>query len=265
MTASTTSDPQTPAAPALTPRRLWGGLGVALLLLAWWLLAAVSSDLVVASPLQTLTGLVGLLLTAEFWIHTGITMARFCLSLALGGVAGLTLGMAAGIEPRVKWLLAPMHWVLMTMPPVVLVMLAMIWFGMGSVQTVFVTALLIFPMVYANTRAGIEAIDPGLLRMARVYHAGRMQRLRHIYLPGIYPTLFAALTLATGMGIRIVVLAEVLGAADGIGYAFSLTRTNMDTPALFGWIVVCLIIGGGLDGMLFSPLKAHVLRWREGA
>ncbi len=87
--ASTTRDPQPPAAPALTPRRLWGGLGVVLLLVAWWLLAAVSSDLVVASPLQTLTGLFGLLVTADFWVHTGITMARFCLSLALGGGFGL--------------------------------------------------------------------------------------------------------------------------------------------------------------------------------
>lgn len=244
-------------------RQRWSLAGVAILTCIWWLLSLSFNELVIASPVQTIWGLLQLLVTKDFWLHFGITLQRFLISLLLGSLLGLVFGVAAGLEKRVQWLLEPLHWVLMTMPPVVMVMVSMIWFGMGSVQTIFVTTMLVFPVIYANTVAGIESIDPGLADMAQVYGAGRWQQLRDLYLPGIAGPLFAGLTLSAGMGVRIVVLAEVLGAYNGIGYAFSLARTNIDTPALFAWIMVCLLLGGGLDGLLFSPLKNHVERWKK--
>jgi NitT/TauT family transport system permease protein len=145
---------------------------------------------------------------------------------------------------------------------VVLVVVSMIWFGMGSVQTIFVTALLILPIIYVNTTAGIQAIDARILEMGRVYGAGTWLLLREVYLPGLGGPVLAGLTLAAGIGIRIVVLAELLGAYSGIGYSFSLARTNLDTPALFAWIVVCLFLGGGLELCLLGPLKNHLMRWK---
>ena len=244
-------------------RKLWTCVGAAGVLFGWWLLSLSFSDLVVASPWQTVAGLVGLLSTVDFYRDFFITLQRFALSLFFGVFFGITFGVLAGLEKRLKWLFAPLNWILMTMPPVVLVMLSMLWFGMGGFQTIFVTTLLIFPMIYANTMAGIESVDPDLLEMARIYRAGRVRMIREIYFPGIYAPLFAALSLSAGMGMRIVVLAEVLGASSGIGYAFSLSRTNVDTPSLFAWIIVCLFVGGGIDGILFTPIKNRVLRWKE--
>ncbi len=250
--------------PFFSRRGAWTGLGVVSVVLLWYLFSLSFNDLVVASPRQTFVGLLHLLSTMDFYRNFFITLQRFAFSLSLGVLFGVIFGVLAGLEKRVKWLFAPLNWILMTIPPVVLVMLSMLWFGMGGLQTVFVTTLLIFPMIYANTMAGIESIDPDLLEMARIYRAKRTQMIREIYFPGIYAPLFAALSLSAGMGVRIVVLAEILGASSGIGYAFSLSRTNIDTPSLFAWIVVCLCVGGGIDGILFTPMKNRVLRWKEG-
>lgn len=247
----------------ISQRRVWGCIGIVCLLIIWWFLSLTFNELIIASPWRTLCGLCEMLITAKFWTQFNITLQRFALSLVLGTGLGLIFGVLAGCEKRIKWLLEPLHWALMTMPPVILVLISMLWFGMGGIQTVFVTTLLIFPLIYANTVAGIEAIDSNLLEMARVYRASRSQMLREIYLPGIYSPLFAALSLSAGMGIRIVVLAEVLGASSGIGYAFSLSRTNVDTPAMFAWILVCLFLGGGINGILFTPLRNRGLRWKE--
>ncbi|SFP05795.1 NitT/TauT family transport system permease protein [Cohaesibacter marisflavi] len=254
---------QTNGVRVMTSRKIWGCIGVVILIIVWWLFSLLFSDLVIASPLQTGVGLLRLLNENEFWGHFGITLYRFVVSLFLGALMGLVLGIWAGFEERVKWLLEPLNWILMTLPPVVLVMVSMIWFGMGSLQTIFVTSLLIFPLIYANTIAGIKAIDEGLIEMAQVYHASHSQMIRQVYLPGVYGPLFAAMGLSAGMGIRIVVLAEVLGASKGIGHAFSLARANIDTPALFAWILVCLFLGGGINGLLFAPLKRHLQHWRE--
>lgn len=244
-------------------RNLWALIGVAGVLFAWQVLSLSLGDLLIASPRQTLIGLVRLLATGDFYRDFFITLQRFAFSLFFAVLFGMIFGIMAGLEQRVKWVLEPLNRVLMSMPPVVLVMVAMLWFGMGGVQTVFVTTLIMFPLIYANTMAGIESVDSGLVEMARVYRASRARMIREIYCPGIYAPLFAALSLSAGMGMRVVVLAEVLGASSGIGYAFSLARTNVDTPALYAWIIVCLIVGGGINATLLTPMKNRVLRWKE--
>ena len=241
----------------------WVSAGSGLFLFIWWILSTVFHEIIIASPARTFVALGEMMTTTGFWLNIGVTIKRFSLGLLFGSLFGFLFGLAAGFNRKIKWLLEPFRWSLTTMPPVVLVVVSMIWFGMGSVQTIFVTALLIMPIIYVNTIVGIEAIDPLLLEMGQVYRADTRLLVREIYLPGIGGPVLAGLTLAAGLGIRIVVLAELLGAYSGIGYAFSLSRTNLDTPALFAWILVCLIIGGSIDLFVINPVKKYLMRWKE--
>jgi NitT/TauT family transport system permease protein len=214
-------------------------MGVCLFLLAWQVLSTIFHEIIIASPADTLLSLLEMVQTVDFWKNVGITVERFGLSLLFGSLVGFVLGLVAGLNKKMRWLFEPFRWSLMTMPPVVLVVVSMIWFGMGSIQTIFVTALLI------------------------IYKANSRMLLKEIYLPGIGGPVLAGLTLSAGLGIRIVVLAELLGAYSGIGYEFSLARTNLDTPALFAWIMVCLFLGGFVDLGILNPIRNHIMRWRE--
>jgi NitT/TauT family transport system permease protein len=247
----------------LNPRVRYGLAGVGLFLFAWQALAFTFDDIIIASPIETLLALVEMVRTGRFWITIGVTAERFGLSLLFGSLIGFVFGLAAGLNGKIRWLLEPFRWALMTIPPVVVVVVSMIWFGMGSAQTIFVTSLLIIPIVYVNTIEGIQAIDSKILEMSRVYKAGTFIRLREIYLPGIGGPVLAGLTISAGLGIRIVVLAELLGAYSGVGYEFSLARTNLDTPALFGWIVICLVIGSAIDLAMLNPIRKYIMRWRK--
>ena len=241
----------------------YGLMGVCLFFFAWQALATIFHEIIIASPADTLLSLIEMVQTVDFWKNVGITVERFGLSLLFGSLVGFVLGLVAGLNKKMRWLFEPFRWSLMTMPPVVLVVVSMIWFGMGSIQTIFVTALLIIPIIYVNTIEGIEAVDASILEMGRVYKANSRMLLKEIYLPGIGGPVLAGLTLSAGLGIRIVVLAELLGAYSGIGYEFSLARTNLDTPALFAWIMVCLFLGGFVDLGILNPIRNHIMRWRE--
>ncbi len=109
----------------------------------------------------------------------------------------------------------------MTIPVIIVAGLAMLWFGLGDFTVMFVVALIVLPTMYVNTVAGLRTIDRDLVEMGRVYRFSRRLLLREVYLPGIASPSIAGLTLATGIAVRAVVLAEVLGAASGIGHAFS--------------------------------------------
>lgn len=247
-----------------TNRRLRNTLlGVALFLAMWQVMSIFVADIIIASPVDTILSLTRLAFTADFWHALGITLKRFGLSLLCGALTGFGLGLLAGLKPIIKSILEPMRWALMSVPPVVLVTIGMIWFGMGSIQTIFVTSLLIIPIMYVNTIEGVDGVDKTLLEMGRVHKAGWLLLLKEIYLPGIGGPVLAGLALSAGFGIRIVVLAEVLGAYTGVGYEFSLARTNLETPTLFAWIAVCLLLVGAFEFGVLSPAKGYIMRWKK--
>ncbi len=241
---------------------IWLTAGICLLVFCWWLVSLVFDEIIIASPVKTISSLGAMMLTPSFWKSVGITFQRFALGLFFGSLIGLVFGLAAGVNEAVRWMLEPFRWILMTVPPAVLVVVSMIWFGMGSVQTVFVTSLLIIPIIYVNTVAGIDAVDQHLVEMAGIYRAPKAMLIRDLYMPGVGGHVLAGLSLSAGMGIRIVVLSELLGAYSGIGYEFALARTNLDSPVLFAWVLVCLVLGGGLEVCILTPMRNHIMKWQ---
>jgi NitT/TauT family transport system permease protein len=141
--------------------------------------------------------------------------------------------------------------------------LAMLWFGLGSFTVVFVVALIVMPTMYVNTVEGVLAIDQRLVEMGRVYRFSRGLLLREIYLPGVASPAIAGLTLATGIAVRAVVLAEVLAAADGIGHAFSRAMSNLDAPQLFAWVLVLLALMAVIEFGVLRPVRRRTMRWRK--
>ena len=137
---------------------------------------------------------------STLWIQLLITLKRLVIGLAVGAAAGWVLGVAAGLEPRLRAFLEPLRWVGMTIPVVIIAGLAMLWFGLGDFTVIFVVALIVTPTMYVNTVEGVLAIDRNLVEMGRVYRFPRGLLLREIYLPGIASPAIAGLTLATGIG-----------------------------------------------------------------
>jgi NitT/TauT family transport system permease protein len=138
----------------------------------------------------------------------------------------------------------------------------MLWFGLGSTQTVFVVSVLVFPTVFINTVEGMQAIDRQLLEMAGIYRASNLIKWADIYLPALAASILAGFSLAAGMAVRIVVMAELLGTSNGIGYAIAIARTNLDTPQLFAWILVCLVLVAAMELLIVRPIRKYLLRWQ---
>jgi NitT/TauT family transport system permease protein len=112
-----------------------------------------------ASPADTLQALADLAWGSTLWKELLITLERLVIGLAAGAAVGWLLGVAAGLEPRLRAFLEPLRWVGMTIPAVIIAVLAMLWFGLGGFTVIFVVALIVIPTMYVNTVAGVMAID----------------------------------------------------------------------------------------------------------
>ncbi|MCE5254992.1 MAG: ABC transporter permease subunit [Actinomycetia bacterium] len=238
---------------------------MAALLVVWQLLSLTVSPAIMASPADTAVALAGLAWGSKLWIELLITLRRMVVGLAVGAAAGWVLGIVAGVQPRIRAFFEPLRWVTMTIPAVIIAVLAMLWFGLGDPAVMFTVAVIVFPTMYVNTMSGVSTIDSRLTEMGRVYRFTRRLLLTEIYLPGIASPVMAGLTLATGVAVRAVVLAEVLGAMTGIGHAFSRAMAYLETPELFAWIVVLLALMAVIEFGVLQPLKKRVMRWRKEA
>jgi NitT/TauT family transport system permease protein len=253
------------AAVARRTRLLYAAAGVVAILVGWQLLSLVVNRAILASPADTAVALADLAWGSKLWIELLITLKRLVVGLAIGAGAGFLLGVLAGIEPRLRSFLEPLRWVGMTVPAVIIALLAMLWFGLGDLTVIFIVALIVWPTMFVNTVAGVLAIDPRLVEMGRVYHFSRRLFLSEVYLPGIASPVMAGLTLAAGIAVRAVILAEVLAAASGIGHAFSRAMSYLETAELFAWIVALLVLMAAIEFGVLRPLKRRVMRWRKVA
>lgn len=232
------------------------------MLFLWHIASLRIHAIVLASPADTFRAVVRLAGTGRFWSHLWASFQRIVAGIALGGFAGFALGIVAGLVGWVRYVLEPLRWLLMSIPAVVVVVIAMLWFGMGSAMVVFITALLLSPIVYINTVRGFEMVDRDIIEMARIYRFPRDLTIRHIYVPAVAGHVASSLIVATGIGVRIVILAEVMGASEGIGHALSLTRSTLEIPDLYAWVAVCIAIVGLIEYAVLKPIEHRIMRWR---
>jgi NitT/TauT family transport system permease protein len=238
-------------------------LGLITMIVCWQLMSMWISPIIVASPADTFVSLWKLIQTAETWEHLGTSLMRMILGILLGSLIGGAIGILSGLKPRWQAFLEPLRWGVMTMPSIITLVLVLLFFGIGGQQVIIMTAFVTFPFAYVNTVEAIKSVDRKLIEMAEIYKIPRHLRVLNIYLPGIGSSIMAGLTLTTGMGVRAAILAEFMGAREGIGHNLFLSWTHLNTPDLYSWIMLTFIVLGILEFGVLRPVRNYVLRWQR--
>ncbi|HBZ81089.1 MULTISPECIES: ABC transporter permease [Brevibacillus] len=244
-------------------RLLVQGVTILILLAIWQGLSMSLPSILFASPLDTAAAFVRMVESGEFTEQLLQSASRMFIGLFSGMIVAICCGLVAGRSPVLYDAMRPVQSMLMGIPPIIVVVLAMVWFGTGSMVPVFVVAVLVFPGIYLNTADGWRNIDRQLLEMAAIYKSTPWHTLRHIILPGLAVPIFTAISLATGSAVRITIMAELLGTDAGIGYSLAFARVNIDTAKVFAWTLVSIFIIILLDHLVISPLRKFILRWNR--
>jgi len=156
-----------------------------------------------------------------------------------------------------------MRWTITTVPVIVLAVLALLWFGIGSLQVIFLTGVITTPIVYVNTLEGMLAIDSRIIEMAKVYKIPNRLKIRAIYFPGIGSSIMAGLTTASGIAVRASILAEFMGGRNGIGQSLFKSWSFLDTPSLFAWILAAFALMGLVEFGILRPTRDYLMRWKK--
>ena len=232
------------------------GLFRTLAVLLFWLLvwtsaaALAGQELLLPSPAQTARKLLELASGAEFWLTVGRSVLRVLTGILAAVTGGVLLALLTHRSALCMALLSPLMTLVKSTPVASFIILALVWLGRGAVP-VFIAALMVLPVVWANVTAGLRGIDPGLLELARVYELPRLRVLRRITWPSVRPHLRAALRSALGLGWKAGIAAEVLTVpALSIGRRIYEAKLYLETTELFAWTAAVVLVSLGIEKLL---------------
>ncbi|MBV8249817.1 MAG: ABC transporter permease [Comamonas sp.] len=223
-------------------------LAVALLLilLGLWELAVRQwglSALVLPAPSAIAAALWSGLASGYFWPHIAATLQALLLGLATGSMIGLLAGMALAEFELLERVLKPYVVVSQVVPKLALAPLFVLWFGFGMLPTVLITALICFFPLMENTLTGLRQTDAQRLQLFRMLGATRLQTLLRLKLPTGLPAILAGLRVAVVLALVGAVVAEFMGASQGLGAVVIAAQGMMDTTLMFAALVLIAAMG----------------------
>ena len=251
------------SAPADKKIKTWQRAGAVVLALSVWQAAswAVGSALLLPGPVTVLGRLCALAVTAAFRRAVAFSFCRIAGGFALALVLAFVLALAAGRWPVVEVLLRPYVLAIKAVPVASFIIICLIWMSTRQLA-VFISFLMVFPVIYSNTLQGIKSADGALLEMARVYRVPFSRRLGYIYAPQVKPFLLSGCSVALGMSWKSGVAAEVIGVVGGsIGERLYEAKVYFQMTDLLAWTVVIVVCSVGFEKLVLWLLRRGFAAW----
>ncbi len=238
-------------------------LGVSTLLVLWEFLTLFFPPIIIP-PIEKVVHALGCLVSKEaFWLHLYHTVFRVLVASVLSFVIGISLGVLAGLNRSVYDLIMPVITIVENIPPIVWVVITIIWFGLGDAPPIFTIMSVEIPIVTVNVARGVQSIDRSLLEMAQSFNVGKLTQLRDLYIPAIASYVFSSISVGLGLAWRVVVMAEFFGSMSGVGYELNWARYNVETDVVFAYTLTIVFLGLGTEYLIINPLKEWALRWQK--
>lgn len=232
-------------------------IGVSVFWIAIWALISLSvnNEILFPTPISVVKALTSLVTTADFWLSTGISLVRVFLGILISIVIGILLAVLTVNIRILDTLLSPLLSVVKATPVASFIILAWLWINSATLP-IFITSLIVIPIVWSNVCEGIRSVDNSLLEVTKVYKFSTYQKLYRLYLPSVAPFFMAACKSALGLAWKAGISAEVLTTPRrAIGTELYLSKTYLELPTLFAWTLVVIILSMVFEKLFITGIE----------
>ena len=208
-------------------------------LMIWQISAiTINNDIYLPNIQQVLTEMIKIIDKNDFSLILMSSLYRSILCYILAIVLAIVLGVLTYMYPFFKFLLAPINSFAKTIPTMVLVVLALVWFNKDKAPFIVGFAIT-FPILYEGIVGSLNSIDKKLIDMMDIYEVSLMDKIRKVYSPVIKFHLASIFVSTFSLAFKVVIAGEVHGQPKyGIGSAIQLEKINFNTSGIFAWIVI---------------------------
>lgn len=233
-------------------------------LLALWQFAALQA----ASPLLPEPVAVGSILLRELSSgqlthHLRVTLQRLIISFSLSMGLGIVFGILLGRHPKLDQFFNSWLVIFLNIPALVTIILCYVWFGLVESAAIAAVVINKLPNVVVTLREGARNLDRDLLEMARIYRFSRFKTLRHVIWPQLSPFVLTASRTGLALIWKIILVVELLGRSDGMGYQLHLFFQMFDVAGILAYSIAFIIVVQLIEWTLLRPMDKHAQRWRR--
>ena len=230
--------------------------------LLWQLLAQLLESRSLPAPTAVLTSLWQQLVAGELLYHLGITLWRVWVAFVISMLIGTCIGILMGRYRLVNSALDGLLVLGLNIPALVSIILCYIWFGLVDAAAIAAVAINKIPTVIVTVREGARAVDRKLLEVADAFGIPRHRKLLRVYLPQLYPYLMAAARSGLALIWKIVLVVELLGRSNGVGFQLGTFFQFFDITSILAYTFAFASVVLVIEATLLRPIDNRISRWR---
>jgi len=190
------------------------------------------------------------------WTDTAASLERLAIGLGLATLIGLAFGLALGILPMVDTALGPLVAVLSMIPPMAVLPILFIIFGLGELSKVVLIIFGVAPFLIRDMALAVGGLPKEQMVKAQSLGASTWQVAIRVVLPQIMPRLLEAVRLSLGPAFLFLISAEAIAADVGLGYRIFLMRRYLSMDVILPYVAWITLLSYSMDYAL-----AHLARW----
>jgi NitT/TauT family transport system permease protein len=236
-----------------------------LLFVAWYAGSQLAGDRLLPPPQAVAAAILDEMRSGALAFNLAVTLARVAVAFSIAMLLGSMIGVLMGRSRIVDQLGDPWLVVLLNLPALVIIVLAYVWAGLTETAAIAAVALNKLPVATVTVREGARALDTGLDEMAQVFRMRGWTRMRHIILPQLAPYLGAAARSGLSLVWKIVLIVELLGRPNGVGFEIGVAFQLFDVTRILAYALAFIAVMLTVETFLVQPLERRIAHWRPRA
>ena len=238
-------------------------LSLLVLLAVWQALAIYLNNNLLPTPATVATVFWLESVSGQLPYHMGVTLLRLLASFSISMFLGCAIGIALGRNKKLdaffdNWLV-----IFLNVPALVTIILCYVWFGLVESAAILAVVVNKLPNVIVTIREGTRRLDQDLLEMGCSFHFSARKMLVHVIWPQLHPFVMAATRSGLALIWKIILVVELLGRSNGMGYQLHLFFQLFDVASILAYTIAFVAIIQLIELMILKPLDKKSLRWRR--
>jgi NitT/TauT family transport system permease protein len=232
------------------------------MLILWWLLTFIFPPSLIPDPIDTLKEVGAIVNTGQFFSEMGATLRRVGVGFAIAMLIAIPLGIVMGTVKSLENFFEPPVILGLTMPGLVWAVMAIMFFGLNETSAYVAVAITILPMLAISLWQGTKSIDKELIDMSTAFHASPWSKVIDVILPQLLSHILAAIRYGLGLAWKVVVVVEMFGFSNGVGYQVVRGFNVFSMKQVLAWAITFLIVMIFIEFAIIGWLESRMTRWR---
>lgn len=237
-------------------------LGFLSIAVGWQIFSIFQPSFIVPDVPTVVREMAEVLTEDRFFFHLKQTMVRVVLGFVFAFVLGVGFGAVMGLKKSFEEFLEVHMLTALMLPGLAWAIMSFMWLGVSNSAAVLAIVLVSVPIVAITIMHGTKAIDVSLTEMADSFGARRCTAFRSVTLPQLYPYMFGAVRNGFALAWKVVVLSELLGLSNGVGYKLYEQYQHFRFRGVLAWTLLFAIVMFLIEFALFKPVERRLNRWR---